>query len=111
MIDDIFSFKHQKIYATIDYEKDGEIAYFYRGKIINDHFTDALYDLIMDYSGILNDMALSLLDEVEEKIQGYDLRLMNAGESIFNVEIKDRKEITFFIRYPTSCGFLAEYPE
>lgn len=91
MLDYIFSHKNKEIYAAIYYEKDSDVKYYYKGMVLDFKLPDDLYNLIMDYDDILNGMALSLLDEVEEKIQEYDLRLKNANERIFCVVIKDKK--------------------
>lgn len=111
MIDYIFSNKLKKIVATIEFEKDSNIEYFYRGSIIQFNFPTELYDLIMESDDIIRQVAISFLDEVEEKIQEYDLRLKESNERIFCVVIKNKTYISFYIKYPTSRGFLDEYPD
>lgn len=105
MFDYVISHKTNEIYAKIDYEKHSDIDYFHEGTILEFKLPDALCDLIVDYDEIVSSMALSILDEVEEKIQGYDLRLKNAKQRMFCIVIKNKKEISFFTKYPTSKGY------
>lgn len=105
MFDYVISHKTNEIYAKINYGKHSDIDYFHEGTILEFKFPDALYDLIVDYDEIVSSMALSILDEVEEKIQGYDLRLKNAKQRMFCIVIKNKKEISFFTKYPTSKGY------
>lgn len=109
MLDHIVSYRTNKVYATIEYEKHCDIKHFFQGTILEFAFPETLHNLISEYDEILSEMALSLLDEVEEKIQAYDLRLEKANERIFCVVIKDKREISFFIKYPTSHGFRDVY--
>lgn len=55
-------------------------------------------------------MALSLLDEVEEEISKFDIRLMTMNEKVFCLVIEDKHNISFFTKYSTSSGFLDSYP-
>ncbi|MBA8501828.1 hypothetical protein HVZ03_02270 [Escherichia fergusonii] len=110
MIDCIYSNKNDEIYATIEFEKREDIAYCYEGRIVEFNFSEHLYNLIIDYDEIIKAMALSLLDEVEEEISKFDMRLMTMNEKVFCLVIEDKHNISFFTKYPTSSGFLDSYP-
>jgi len=110
MIDTIFSRKNKQAYAVVDYSQDEEIEFYFRGRIIESSFPAELLALIEEYNGIVDDMALSLVDEVEEKIYAYDLGLKARDSRIFNISIKNKDEISFFTKYPTGNGFRDEYP-
>lgn len=110
MKDYILSNKNNEVYATIEFKKREDIAYCYEGQIVEFNFPDDLYNLIIDYDEIIKAMAISLLEEVEEEISKYDLRLLKMNEKVFDLVIENKQKISFFTKYPTSSGFLDSYP-
>ena len=110
MRDWIISGRTGEIYAEVDILKDERIDYFYSGKIIKYAMPNELMKLIDEYEELVSGCVISLLDEIEEEIYKYDLRLKLLNIKIFNVFIKDKNIIEFFTKYPTSKGFLDAYP-
>ncbi|NBF06712.1 hypothetical protein GV819_31045 [Pseudomonas sp. Fl5BN2] len=110
MQDYIFSYRTKEVYALIEYEKEEGAEHYYIGRVLEFGFPDNLCELIGEYNELVDAMALSLLDEVEEKIYWYDLMLKSSGNRIFNISLKDKEHISFFLKYPTSNGFLDRYP-
>ncbi len=111
VFDCIFSNKYEKIYASLDCCKEKGGEYYYSGLLVEQNFPDRLLFLINEYNDLVSGMVLSLLDEVEEEIYGYDLMLKNSGARLFNLSFEEGNRITFFTRYPTSQGFRDHYSE
>ncbi|POP44313.1 hypothetical protein CHU32_02590 [Superficieibacter electus] len=110
MKDYIFSFKENKEYALIEYNKIDKIDYYYEGVIIDANFPEEILYLINECNEIIKNMAISLLDEVELNLYSHDIGLKENGSRIFDVEI-DGNNISFFTKYPSSDGYLDRYPE
>jgi hypothetical protein len=110
MRDWIISGRTGEIYAEIDFIKNEAIDYFHSGKIVSYLIPNELAELIDEYDELVSGCVLTLLDEVEEKIYQYDLRLKLLGIKIFGVSIKEKNMIEFFTKYPTGKGFLDDYP-
>jgi hypothetical protein len=110
MRDWIISGRTGEIYAEVDILKDEKIEYFYCGSIIKSSMPNELVKLIDEYEELVSGCVISLLDEVEEEIYKYDLRLKLLNAKIFNVSIKYKNIIEFFTKYPTSKGFVDAYP-
>lgn len=110
MKDYIISFRDDESYALIEYSKCDRFDYYYEGFIIESTFPEEIIYLIEELNGIINDMAISLLDEIEKKLYSYDIGLKENGSRIFDIEIVDGNKISFFIKYPSSKGYLDKYP-
>lgn len=110
MKDWIVSGKTGEVYAEVDIRENEGIEYCYTGEIVGYNFTSELADLIDEYDELVSKCALSLLDEVEEKIYSYDLKLRILDKRIFSPSIKQKKTITFFTKYPTGNGFVDTHP-
>jgi hypothetical protein len=110
MKDWIISGKTGETYAEVEIRRDEGIDYFYVGEIVKYDFPSDLASLIDEYDELVNACVLSLLDEVEEKIYSYDLKLKVLGKRIFSLSIKEKLKITFFTKYPTSKGFVGNHP-
>ncbi|WP_294615410.1 hypothetical protein [uncultured Gilliamella sp.] len=110
MKDYIISFRNNQKYALIEYTKVDKFDYYYEGVIIESHFPEEITFLIAECNGIINEMALSLLDEIEEKLYSYHIGLKENGSLIFDIEIIDGNKISFFTKYPSSQGYLDKYP-
>lgn len=110
MRDWIISDKTGETYAEVEIRRDERIDYFYTGEIVQYKFPSDLANLIDEYSELVSACVLSLLDEVEEKIYSYDLKLKLLGTNIFSPCIKEKATITFFTKYPTGNGFLDDHP-
>ncbi|NMY71737.1 MULTISPECIES: hypothetical protein [Pseudomonas] len=110
MKDYIISYRTKEKYALIEYKKEDEIEYYCTGRILKFSFPKKLHELINEYNELVNTITLSLLDEIEEKIYWYDLMLKSSENRIFNISLKENEYISFFLKYPTSDGFLDRYP-
>ncbi|GGO01228.1 hypothetical protein [Saccharibacillus kuerlensis] len=109
MKDYIVSYSRNERYAEIEYESSPEFDYYFRGKILGDTFPPRLRWLLQEHGELVREVVLTLLDDVEEEISKYDLRLEISGERIFDLELKGG-ELTFFTRYGVSGGYLEQYP-
>jgi hypothetical protein len=109
MIDSIVG-KDGKIYAIVEFYPDSHVAHCFRGKVIEYMFPDDLAELIQEYTELVDGMVLSVLDEIEEKIYGYGLKLRGMNVLVFNLELKNKTDIIFFDKYPTGNGFVDEFP-
>ncbi|CAI3956840.1 unnamed protein product [Commensalibacter communis] len=110
MIDYIYSLTKQRVYAKINYQKEGNIDYYYSANLLEYCFPEELMTLITEYNGIVEDMVISLLDIIEKKIYTkYDLVLYNSKTRIFNLSIPQDNKMYFFTKYPTSRGFRDQY--
>lgn len=110
MKDYIISFRENERYALIEYNRVDKFDHYYEGVIIEYYFPEIITSLIEERNGIIDDMAISLLDEVEEKLYSYHIGLKENGSLIFDIEIIDRDKISFFTKYPSSQGYLDRYP-
>lgn len=110
MKDWIISGKTGETYGEVEIRRDKSIDYFYVGEIVKYDFPSDLASLIDEYDELVNACVLSLLDEVEERIYWYDLKLKALGTRIFSLCIKEKKTITFFTKYPTGQGFKDSHP-
>ncbi|OCG17731.1 hypothetical protein A9G45_08180 [Gilliamella sp. HK2] len=108
--DYIVSFRDKQRYALIEYKKIEKFDHYYEGVIIESHFPKAVTFFINECNLIINDMAISLLDEIEEKLYSYDIGLENSCSRIFDIEFIDKNKISFFTKYPSSRGYLDKYP-
>lgn len=108
MIDYIFDKDHNE-YAKIEYRHSEDKEYYCTGEILEYAIPGELSNLINEYTELVNGMCLSLLDDVEEKIYSYGLKLRDANVSIFRPEITNERVIDFFTKYPTARGFVDKY--
>ncbi|CAI3950161.1 unnamed protein product [Commensalibacter communis] len=102
MIDYIYSLTKQRVYAKINYQKEGNIDYYYSTNLLEYCFPEKLMTSITEYNGIVEDMVISLLDIIEKKIYTkYDLVLYNNKTRIFNLSIPQDNKMFFLlnIRY------------
>lgn len=110
MKDYIVSFRENEGYALIEYNKVDKFEYYYEGVIIENYFPEEIIFLIEERNRIIDDMAISLLDEVEGELYSYCIGLKENGSMIFDIEIIDGNKILFFTKYPSSQGYLDKYP-
>ncbi|AYH04269.1 hypothetical protein [Pectobacterium parmentieri] len=110
MKDYIISFRENEKYALIEYNRVDKFYHYYEGVIIESYFPERITSLIEERNGIIDDMAISLLDEVEAKLYSYHIGLKENGSLIFDIEIIDGDKISFFTKYPSSQGYLDRYP-
>lgn len=109
MIDRILS-KHGEVIAVIDYRADEDIPYCFFARVLENRFPQELVALIDEYNGLVDDCVLSLLDEVEQRIQAYGLRLAERDEKLFSIRLDNEAFMRFCTRYPTGHGFMPDYP-
>lgn len=110
MKDWIVSGKTGEMYAAVDIGGQDGMDFFYTGDIVQYNFPIELASLIDQYDELVRSCALTLLDEVEEKIYSYDLKLRILDKRIFSPSIKHKSTITFFTKYPTGKGFIDTHP-
>ncbi|NGZ77664.1 hypothetical protein [Saccharibacillus alkalitolerans] len=109
MKDYIVSRSRNERYAEIEYEPAEELDYYFRGKMIQNRIPDRLAWLLNEHDELIRHFVMTLLDDVEEEISTYDLRLETSGERVFDLQV-DGERMTFFTRYNTSDGVLERYP-
>lgn len=109
MKDYIVSFRENEKYALIEYNRVDKFDHYYEGVIIESYFPEEITFLIEERNGIINDMAISLLDEVEVKLYSYQIGLKENCSMIFDIEIIDGNKISFFTKYSSSQGYLDRY--
>ena len=110
MKDYIVSFRDKQRCALIEYKKIEKFDHYYEGVIIESNFPKEVIFFINECNSIINDMAISLLDEIEEKLYSYDIGLEKNCSRIFDIEFIDKNKISFFTKYPSSQGYLDKYP-
>lgn len=91
-------------------QKHPEIEYYYEAKLIENLFPQELIDLCKDFYECVDSFSMVIADEIEDEIRKYQLRLKYNNTKIFRLEIKS-DHVTFFTKYPTSKGFLDDYPD
>jgi hypothetical protein len=110
MKDYIISFRDKQRYALIEYKKIEKFDHYYEGVIIESNFPKEVIFFINERNSIINDIAISLLDEIEEKLYSYDIGLEKNCSRIFDIAFIDKNKIFFFTKYPSSRGYLDKYP-
>lgn len=109
--DHILSKRNNKILGFVEVYKDSKIPFLYSGKIVQNNFPKELVLILDNYVNAVNDLTFSILDEIEEEINKYDLYLDNRNIKIFLPYIdEENQEIFFYTKYPSSSGFLDDYP-
>lgn len=110
MKDFIISGKNGKVYAEVDLHEHKTIKYSYTGLIVKNNFPDVITQLIIEHDELICGFSMILLDDVEERLYEFDLRLKILGKKIFSPSFKQGNLIEFFTKYPTSKGFIDDYP-
>lgn len=72
--------------------------------IIESHFPEEITFLIVERNGIIDEMALSLLKEFEEKLYSYHIDLKENCFLIFDIEIVDDDKISYFYKISIKSG-------
>jgi hypothetical protein len=110
MKDFIISNKNGEIYAEIDYTLTNPEKYRCDGVIVSNSIPDSVLELIYEYNEIVNQGAMSIIDDVEEKIYDHDICLSSSGNRLFNICVyNNESRIFFYLKYPTSNGFRDKY--
>ncbi|MCY0910639.1 hypothetical protein [Massilia antarctica] len=109
MKDFIISGKSGEVYAEVELHKDETIEYFYIAHIVKDSFPDVVVQLIVEHDELVRGFSMILLDDVEEKLYEYDMRLQGLNKKIFSPCFKMDKIITSYTKYPTGNGFMDDY--
>ncbi len=108
MKDAIYSGADGITYAEVEHSVEGG-PHHHIGKILHACFPAPFIDLVNEYNDLVDNCIITLLDEVEEKIYSYDMRLRSTGGRIFNIRLNSDR-IEFFTKYPTANGFVDECP-
>lgn len=109
MRDYIVSYSRKQRYAEIDYDRSEQFEHYFCGKLLDNSLPERLRWLIREREELIRQVVLTLLDDVEEEIQTYDLRLEKSGERLFDLSLSG-DELTFFNRYAVGDEFLGTYP-
>ncbi|WP_172251370.1 hypothetical protein [Saccharibacillus deserti] len=107
--DYIISGSRAERYACIEYAPSHEIEYYCYGRMIENRMPARLEWLLHEHGELVRQVVLTLLDDVEEEIRTYDLRLESTGQKIFDLTIIG-EDLSFFTRYALSDGYLEQYP-
>jgi len=67
----------------------------YSGHIVTQKFTGEQIELFKEYENIVNNQALSILDEVENKIESFGFKLKNESLCIFDLQIWNMNKLSF----------------
>ncbi|CAM3472170.1 MULTISPECIES: hypothetical protein [Saccharibacillus] len=110
MKDYIISYSKRERYAEIDYDRSEQFEHYFCGFVLQNALPERLSWLIRERQELIRQVVLTLLDDVEEEIHTYDLRLEKSGERVFDVSLSG-DELTFFTRYAVGDEFLDTYPD
>jgi hypothetical protein len=99
------------ILVTIEYEPEEGSPYYFIGEIISGVFPDIIKSLLIEQDELIDGCSLSLLVPVEEEIYAYGISLEKLNQPIFRIRLLGDTGISFFTKYPTSKGFVDNYPE
>jgi hypothetical protein len=105
----IISFNDDNEYIKLGTISKEKKEYCYKAQILENNFSIELNNLINEYWKCVDSFSISLADYIESEIKKYNLIFKNSKVKIFDIEIKNGY-VTFFIKYPTSSGFLNDYP-
>lgn len=67
----------------------------FSGTIIKHNFSDEQIKLFKEYENLVNNQVLSLLDEIENKIESFGFKLNEDMIAIFDLQIWNLKELSF----------------
>jgi len=110
MKDFIVNQRTGQTYAEIDLMRDDCLPYLYEATVLKDAFPSELVALINERDELVSLASISLLDEVEERLQEFQLGLRDLREKIFSPVFERSGSLKFFTRYPTAHGFCDDYP-
>ena len=96
-------------YLTIENSMLQDQEYLYKAQIAEDRLSAEVKKTICEYWECVDTFSLTLLDDIEETIKSYDFKLQRANIKVFNIEIIG-KYVTYYVKYPSSTGYLNEYP-
>ena len=88
--------KHNKVLGTLKNIKleDG----FYQGEITDRHFDENLNRLFALFEKYVSDQSLMLLDEIDEQIESYGLKISPGDLWIYDVQISGNNLIAFKLK-------------
>ncbi|MCQ4085353.1 hypothetical protein [Saccharibacillus sp. JS10] len=108
IIDYIISYSQNKRLAQIEYRPSRQIDDYFYGKVLEQQFPPRLVWLIHEYDELVQHVVMTLLEEVEEEIHTYDLRLESSNRRIYNVMLMEH-DISFFTQ-PAGIEEYADRP-
>ncbi|TYQ16999.1 UNVERIFIED_CONTAM: hypothetical protein Cloal_3590 [Acetivibrio alkalicellulosi] len=108
--DYIFSGKTKEIYALVSVCRNPENQFEYSGEIIDNNFPPELLRLIKEYHHAIDEMLFSIVENIEDKIYYYELKLKERNTPTHCLYI-DNLKISFFTHYPTAKGYLCNRPK
>lgn len=92
---DLILDRNGKRLGHIDFEKSDDWCV---GKIEFLDFPEGLRNLCQEYEGLVNDLVFSLLDELEQKIDEFGLRLASCEEQIYEFQLMNGDDIAFKLK-------------
>ncbi|MEJ8302738.1 hypothetical protein [Saccharibacillus sacchari] len=104
--DYIVSHTRNERVAKIEYRPSRQLDDYFYGKVLENRLPSRLSWLIQEYDELVQHVVMTLLDEVEEEIHTYDLRLERSNQRIYNIMLLG-DDLSFFTQ-PASLG---EYPD
>lgn len=108
--DYIYSGRMKEDFAFVQVKRNQKNIFEYTGIIIVNMIPPSLAAIIKDYHNAIDNYLFSILDELEDKIYYYDLQLKKSHQKIHHLSIYNNT-ISFFIRYPSSNGYLESRPK
>lgn len=108
--DYIVSLTKKNEYIKITNVVKREQQYSYKALILENHFSQEIMDVINEFWECVDTFSMSVLDDLEEKIIGYNFILKESKIKIFDIKFKG-DYIIFYSKYPTHKGFIDDYPD
>lgn len=108
--DYIYSCSESRVFATVYVKKSAENEFEYLGEIIENEFPEPLINAINEFHDAVEDLTFSVLDEIEDRIYGYDLELKDTQVKIHGISINGNS-ISFFTKYPSGSGYQDSRPQ
>lgn len=94
--DYIVSGSRNERYVRIEYAHSRELEDYCHGKVLEQRFPDRLAWLLNEYEQLVQHFVVTLMDDVEEEIQTYDLHLESTGQRIYTIMLLE-DQISFFL--------------
>lgn len=104
--DYIVSHTRNERVAEIEYRPSRQLDDYFYGKVLENRLPSRLSWLIQEYDELVQHVVMTLLDEVEEEIHTYDLRLEHSNQRIYNLMLMG-DDLSFF----TQPASFDEYPD
>jgi len=105
----IISLCDENEYLIIADVEQQDKEYFFKALVVEDHLSQKIKNIIREYWECVNLFSITILDDLEDILNGYNFMLQKPGIKIFNIELKG-DYVTYFVKYPTAKGYMDDYP-